>query len=60
MIDLMFYAVTFILGVLIGRDRAPVVPDDQQDEIERLRIQIEYYKDLCKWHVKDKERLSKR
>lgn len=60
MIDLMFYAVTFILGFLIGRDRAPVVPDDQQDEIDRLNKQVEYYKDLCKWHVKDKERLSKR
>ena len=60
MIDLMFYAVTFILGFLIGRDRAPVVPDDQQEKIENLEKQVEYYKDLCKWHVKDKERLSKR
>jgi hypothetical protein len=59
-IDFVFYAVTFILGFLIGRDRAPVVPDDQQDEIDRLNKQVEYYKDLCKWHVKDKERLSKR
>jgi hypothetical protein len=59
-IDFVFYVVTFILGFMIGRDRAPVVIDDQVDEIERLKKQVEYYKDLCKWHIKDKERLSKK
>ena len=48
------------MGFMIGRDKAPMVIDDQVDEIERLSKQVEYYKDLCKWHIKDKERLSKR
>ena len=56
----MFYAVIFVFGFLLGREKAPQVPDDQQDEIDRLNKQVDYYKDLCKWHVKDKERLSKR
>jgi hypothetical protein len=59
-IEILIIVFAFLIGFMIGRDRAPVVIDDQVDEIERLRIQIEYYKDLCKWHVKDKERLSKR
>ena len=60
MIEILIIIFAFLMGFMIGRDRAPVVPDDQQDEIDRLNKQVEYYKDLCKWHVKDKERLSKR
>jgi hypothetical protein len=59
-IEILIIVFAFLIGFLIGRDRAPVVIDDQVDEIERLSKQVEYYKDLCKWHIKDKERLSKK
>ena len=60
MIEILIIIFALIMGFMIGRDRAPVVIDDQVDEIERLKKQVEYYKDLCKWHIKDKERLSKK
>jgi len=59
-IEILIIVFALIMGFMIGRDRAPVVPDDQTDKIENLEKQVEYYKDLCKWHIKDKERLSKR
>jgi hypothetical protein len=59
-IEILIIIFALIMGFMIGRDRAPVVIDDQVDEIERLKKQVEYYKDLCKWHIKDKERLSKK
>ena len=60
MIEILIIIFALIMGFMIGRDRAPMVIDDQVDEIERLSKQVEYYKDLCKWHIKDKERLSKK
>jgi hypothetical protein len=41
--------------------RGKVVTDDDtlKDENEKLKKEIEYYKDLCLWHVEEKEKLKR-
>ena len=34
-------------------------PNKDQETIAGLRKEIEYYKDLCLWHVEEKEKLKR-
>ena len=47
----------FALGYSIAARQQIVTPKDE-GVIEALRKEIEYYKDLCLWHVEEKEKLK--
>jgi hypothetical protein len=45
---------------MIGRNsRKHPEQTNQEKTIEELKEKIAYYKDLCHWHVEDKERIKK-
>lgn len=61
MIEILIYAVVFLIGLLVGRgarQEPPPTVDILSNQIAELEKQIEYYKDLCQWHVEEKEKLK--
>jgi hypothetical protein len=61
MIEIFTYAVMIMIGFLAGRGARKEPPPDTEvltNQIEELNKQIEYYKDLCLWHVEEKEKLK--
>jgi hypothetical protein len=56
--DILIFAFGITLGVIIGRSKTIVEDESLKSKIEELEKSIEYYKDLCKWHVEEKERLK--
>jgi hypothetical protein len=55
------YIVVGIVFLLIGYSsgRNAVKVPDSSDHIIALQKQIEYYKELCLWHVEEKEKLKR-
>jgi len=61
------YIVIFIVAFIIGyawaiTQHISSVPNKEikdEDTIAGLRKEIEYYKDLCLWHVEEKEKLKR-
>ena len=56
----LFYTIMLILGYVIGSSRCkqPQTNEELEQKIDKLEKEIEYYKDLCLWHVKEKEKLK--
>ena len=48
-----------ILGYIIGSGncKQPLTNEALEERIDELEKQIKYYKDLCLWHVEEKEKL---
>jgi len=60
MIDILSYIIIFLIAFMIGRNsRKHPEQTNQEKTIEELKEKIAYYKDLCHWHVEDKERIKK-
>lgn len=51
--------VGLILGYLLKTEQHPPVVDVLTNQVEELEKQVEYYKDLCLWHVEEKEKLKR-
>jgi hypothetical protein len=55
-------ALSFFIGFLVGLVMRPKDPDVQEQytlydrQIKAQEETIQYYKDLCKWHVEQKEK----
>ena len=49
-----------ILGYIIGSGncKQPLTNEALEERIDELEKQIKYYKDLCLWHVEEKEKLK--
>lgn len=57
------YVLVWIFGYLIGYNTNKKDPVSIREEVleslnMELKKDIEYYKDLCKWHVEEKERIK--
>jgi len=60
MIDLLCAVVVgMILGYFIKSEQKPPMIEILTNQIEKLEENVAYYKDLCKWHVEEKEKLQK-
>lgn len=61
------YIVVGIIAFIVGYSWAinqhissvPYKELKDEDTIAGLRKEIDYYKDLCKWHVEEKEKLKR-
>lgn len=59
MFEIISYIIVFVVGYLLAYNR-PVPTNPKDDEtIAELRKEIGYYKDLCQWHVEEKEKLKR-
>ena len=60
MIEVLTYLAVLLIGYLAGRgskQEPPPVIDNQVAELEKT---IKYYKELCLWHVEEKEKLKRK
>ena len=63
---MMEYIIVFIIAFAFGygwsvNQHISSVPNKElkdEDTIASLRKEIDYYKDLCKWHVEQKQKLQ--
>ena len=52
----------FIIGAIFGyisKTSKPTLNVELYNQVEKLKEEIAYYKDLCKWHVEQKEKAQK-
>jgi hypothetical protein len=54
----MWFFLGLFFGLIIRWEKNKQITPENNDTIEKLNEQIAYYKDLCKWHVEDKERIK--
>ena len=61
MSDILMFFFGMVLGFIIQYNRKPQPPviDVLSNQVEELEKQVAYYKDLCKWHVEEKEKLKR-
>lgn len=60
MIDLLFaLAIGMIFGYFLKKEKEPPVVETLQNQVEFYEKELDYYKNLCKWHVEEKEKLQK-
>ena len=59
MTDILIFVFGVLFGYFMRRDvKPPVLVDVLQCQVEELENQVNYYKDLCNWHVEEKEKLK--
>ena len=44
-----------ILGFLLKKEQKPPIVDTLTNQVEHYEKELKYYKDLCKWHVEQKD-----
>jgi hypothetical protein len=52
----------FIIGAIFGyisKTGNPTLNVELYSQVEKLKEEIAYYKDLCKWHVEEKAKLQR-
>jgi len=49
-------AIGIILGYLLKKEKQPPIVDTLTNQVEYYEKELKYYKDLCKWHVEQKEK----
>ena len=60
MTDIMWFFFGFLLGIFVRtnkKEKLPIV-EVLSNQVQELERQLAYYKDLCKWHVEEKEKLK--
>ena len=60
MSDILWFFFGFLLGIFVGankKEKLPIV-EILSNQVQELERQLAYYKDLCKWHVEEKEKLK--
>ena len=56
----MWLVIASVIGFIFGRyDRPKIEVLKMQEKIESLEKEIGYYKDLCQWHVDEKNRIMR-
>jgi hypothetical protein len=62
MIDVVYFCLGMILSLIFNFTRNSDNDNNKEvllkGENEELKKEIEYYKDLCKWHVEEKQKLK--
>ena len=59
MTELLYALLGAILMFFMCRGKVVTNDDSLKDENEQLKKEIKYYKDLCLWHVEEKEKLKR-
>ena len=60
MIDVIYFFLGMILALIFNFTKNSDNEDiSLKDENEQLKKEIGYYKDLCLWHVEEKEKLKR-
>ena len=61
MSDILAFFFGVLLGFVIHYNRKPQLPaiDVLSNQVQELEKQLAYYKDLCLWHVEEKEKLKR-
>jgi len=49
-------AIGMVLGYLLKKEQKPPIVDTLTNQVEYYEKELKYYKDLCKWHVEQKEK----
>jgi hypothetical protein len=49
-------ALGMFLGYLLKGDKKPPIATTLQNQVESYEKELKYYKNLCKWHVEQKEK----
>jgi uncharacterized membrane protein YraQ (UPF0718 family) len=52
-------AIGVVIGYLLKKENQPTIVDVLRKQVEHYEKEIEYYKDLCEWHVQEKERIKR-
>jgi hypothetical protein len=56
MLELLFaLLIGMILGYLLKKESKPPVVDTLTSQVEYYEKELKYYKDLCKWHIENKD-----
>ena len=45
-----------ILGYSLKKEQKPPIVDTLSNQVEYYEKELKYYKNLCKWHVEQKEK----
>ena len=60
MVDVVYFFLGMILALIFNFTKNSDNEDiSLKDENEQLKKEIGYYKDLCLWHVEEKEKLKR-
>jgi hypothetical protein len=59
MIELICAVVIGTVFGYISKKSNPTLNIELYNQVEKLKEEVDYYKDLCKWHVEEKEKLKK-
>lgn len=58
--DILWFLLGVVIGFLLHRSqKSTVAADVLQSQVQQLNTEVSYYKDLCKWHVEEKEKLKR-
>jgi len=60
MSDVMWFFFGFLFGIFVRtnkKEKLPVV-EVLSNQVQELERQLAYYKELCLWHVEEKEKLK--
>lgn len=59
MIEFAIFVIAFIIGyAMASNKKSSNTVDLLQAQVQQLNTEIGYYKDLCLWHVEEKEKLK--
>ena len=48
-----------IIGYCLKKEQKPPIVDILTIQVEYYEKELDYYKNLCKWHVEEKEKLQR-
>jgi len=63
MIEVLTYLAVLLIGYLAGRGtrkEPPPAIEIMSNQVAELEKRIKYYKELCLWHVEEKEKLKRK
>jgi hypothetical protein len=49
-------AIGMVLGYSLKKEQKPPIVDTLSNQVEYYEKELKYYKNLCKWHVEQKEK----
>jgi hypothetical protein len=59
-IEVLTYLAVLLIGYLAGRGTKQEPPPAIDNQVAELEKKIKYYKELCLWHVEEKEKLKRK
>ena len=61
MSDVLWFFFGFLLGILVRTNKKEKLPiiEVLSNQVQELERQLAYYKELCLWHVEEKEKLKR-